>query len=353
MNMLNASAGFQPTQKLHSSVSFGYSDNLTGTLLQSILPTSGSAVQAGDQPIAQKFNQSSNSLYVDGVSTYQVNRSLLVDVDVQRRQQSYLGTNYGVNMYGGGANYVHGVLGGFFGASLNVSAITSDFHTGHVMSFSTNANYSRGIGQWTLTGGFGYAQNVQALLVTYMSSYYTYSGSVRRRLFDGLLTWGGSAAGSRTALSQDPHTGNSNQSYTTSIGLPHYTATAAYAKSDGFGLLGGNGLVQPPNVPPGTIPPEWLILYGGHSYSFGLGATPIRKLSIGANFSRAWSDTSTGGIGSWNHVDQGNANLNYQVRKLMFTASYGRIFQGFSASGIPPSNINSFYVGFSRSFNLF
>jgi hypothetical protein len=167
------------------------------------------------------------------------------------------------------------------------------------------------------------------------------------------LTWGGSAAGSRTALSQDPHTGNSNQSYTTSIGLPHYTATAAYAKSDGFGLLGGNGLVQPPNVPPGTIPPEWLILYGGHSYSFGLGATPIRKLSIGANFSRAWSDTSTGGIGSWNHVDQGNANLNYQVRKLMFTASYGRIFQGFSASGIPPSNINSFYVGFSRSFNLF
>jgi hypothetical protein len=29
------------------------------------------------------------------------------------------------------------------------------------------------------------------------------------------------------------------------------------------------------------------------------------------------------------------------------------LLQGFSASGLPAANVNSFFVGFSRSFNFF
>ena len=95
------------------------------------------------------------------------------------------------------------------------------------------------------------------------------------------------------------------------------------------------------------------MFYGGHSYSFSAGANLVRKLSLGASYSRAWSNTTTGGIGSANHTDQANAILNYQLRKLTLSSGYGRLVQGFAATGTRPSNINSFFVGISRSFNFF
>ncbi len=95
------------------------------------------------------------------------------------------------------------------------------------------------------------------------------------------------------------------------------------------------------------------MLYGGSSYSFALGASPIRHLSIGASFSRAASNTVTGLTFSANHNEQINTNCNYQFRKLTFTGGYGRLVQGFSASGIPASNVNSVYFGVSRYFNFF
>jgi hypothetical protein len=182
-----------------------------------------------------------------------------------------------------------------------------------------------------------------------MTSAYTYSGNVRRRFLDGRLAWSATAAGSRSVLNNQPDTGNSSQSYATSLGLRRITASASYAKSDGFGLLGGPG--APP--PPGTIPPDWIILYGGTSQGYSLSGNPIRNLSIGASFSKAHSRTSTGSVGSWNNTEQVNTILNYRVRKLMFQAGYGRIIQGFSASPLPPGNVSSFFVGFTRSFNFF
>jgi hypothetical protein len=348
VDTFNANAGFNPTQKLNFSVSTGYNDNLTGTLYQLI--TSGQTAQASTQNggLFQNTEQSSHAFYMSGYVSYRLTRELQLEGEAQRRQQSYLGNSYAANMYGGGLNYVHGLLGGFFSASFNILGNNSDYTSGHTYSFSTNANYSRTIASWVLAGGFSYAQNVQTFLVTYTNSYYTYSGNARRRFFDRLV-WSAAASGSHSALTNDPHTGNGSQSYSTSLGFRRFSAAANYAKSNGYGLLGTIG----PAPPPGTIPPDWLMFYGGHSYAFSIGATPVKKLSLGASYSRAWSNTSTGGIGSENHVDQVNAILNYQLRKLTFTSGYGRLVQGFTASGTPPSNVNSFFVGISRSFNFF
>jgi hypothetical protein len=352
VDTVSASAGFNPIPKLNFSITSGYNDNLAGTLFQAI--TSGQPVQAGDQSggLFQQSEMSSHSFFVAGYGSYKLTNAVQLQADAQHRQQSFLGNSYSANIYGGGVTYVHTLLGGFLGASLNLMESNTSYIEGHALSFSTNVNYSRSLGSWVLAGGFSYAQNVQAFLVTYMNSYYTYSGNVRRRFFDRLV-WSAAAAGSRSALTNDPHTGNSSQSYSTGLGVRRFNVSGTYAKSDGYGLLGVAGLTQPANQPPGTIPPEWLILYGGHSYGVGLGATPARRLSIGASFSRAWSNTSTGGIGSMNHVEQINAILNYQLRKLTFTTGYGRLLQGFTASGTPPSDVNSFYVGLSRSFNFF
>lgn len=352
VDTLNANAGMNPTQKLSFSVGMGYTDSLTGSLFQSLLPGSG-----GGQPAAgglyQQSQQSSNAFSLTGVANYVFARRLQMQVNAERRQQTYLGNSYGANSFGGSLAYSTAALGGFLSTSVNVIDNNGDYSHGNSIGFSANLAFNRPIQLWFVSGDFSYAQNVQAYLITYTNSFYVYSGNVRRRFFDGRLVWSASAAGSRSALTSQAHTGNSSQSYSTSLGLHHLTAAASYAKSNGFGLLGGAGLIQPPNLPPGTIPPDWIILYGGNSYAFSLGATPIRKLSLGASFSKARSNTSTGGVGSWNNHEQVNAILNYQLRKLTFTAGYGRLLQSFSVSGLPPSNVNSFYAGFSRSFNFF
>ena len=127
----------------------------------------------------------------------------------------------------------------------------------------------------------------------------------------------------------------------------------AYAKTNGYGLLSGNGITLPPSLPPGVIPPEWLLLYGGSGYSFSLGTTPIRRLTLAPVSPGPTATPSTGLIFSANHNEQIFVNGNYQFRKLTFTGGYGRLVQGFSASGVPASNVNSIYFGVSRYFNFF
>jgi hypothetical protein len=96
-----------------------------------------------------------------------------------------------------------------------------------------------------------------------------------------------------------------------------------------------------------------LILYGGHSYSFGLGSSPIRKLTIGASYSRATSNTTNAGIGSWNANKQLNTYFQYQFRKMYLNGGYASLSQGFSASSKPPAAVSSYFVGVSRWFNFF
>jgi hypothetical protein len=353
IDTVNASAGFNPTQKLNFSITTGYSDNLTASLFQTVLPGTSQPLPTGGAVggVFQNSSQSSDSFFVAGYTYYQLTRELQLQGEAQRRQQSYLGNSYASNLYGGGASYVRGVLGGFLSASFLVAGSNSDYSSGSTVSFSGSLNYSRTFERWVVAGSMTYAQNVQTFLITYQSSSYTYSGSVRRKFFDRVV-WTASAAGSHSALVAQPHTGNGSQSYSTSLGVRRVNVNGSYAKSDGYGLLGTAGLTST-GLPPGVIPPAWLIMYGGHSYSFGLGSTPARKLSFGASFSRAWSDTTTGGTPSNNKVEQANAIMNYQLRKLTFTAGYGRLIQGFSASGLPATDVSSFSVGLSRAFNFF
>jgi hypothetical protein len=360
VDTLNANAGVNPTQKLNISAGMSYTDSLSGSLYQSLVP--GTVGTANASPSAtstiggfyQTSDMSSHAFTLSGIANYVVGHGVQVEADAQRRQQTYLGSSYAANTFGGGIIYTREALGGFFSASANVTDNNGDYSHGDSIGFSSNVAFTRAIQQWNVSADFTYAQNVQAYLITYTNSFYVYTGNVRRRLWGGRTVWSASAAGSRSALSAQPHTGNSSQSYSTSLGFHHYTFAGSYSKSDGFGLLGAAGVTPlPPGVPPGVIPPEWILLYGGHSQSFSMGASPVRRLSLGAGFSKAHSNTATGGVASWNDNEQITANLNYQLRKLTFSAGYGRLLQGFSASGLPAANVNSFFVGFSRSFNFF
>ena len=164
----------------------------------------------------------------------------------------------------------------YFNSSLSATENTSDNSGEDTLGFSTNDNYSTVIKGWHVSGSFGYAQNVQTLLVTYMNSSYNYSGNLRRRW--GRFNVSAGAGGARTALTQQAGTANSSESYNASMGYGTWiTANGSYSKASGQALATGAGLVPVP-IPSPILPSNLVSLYGGDSYSFGLSSTPVKKL---------------------------------------------------------------------------
>ena len=344
IDLINASAAVHPIDRLSVSVDASYSDNLTGQIIQSIIAAGGAAT-------GFDTNQSSNSLDLMTVATYSPMKNVQTSGFVERRTQSFEGEGFGVTSYGGNANYTHGLLNGTFNSSVSVTVNSSDQHSEDTIGFATSESYSNVALGWHVNESFSYAQNVQTLLVTYMNSFYNYSGNARRSWGRFSLGFGG--GGSRTALTQQAGTSNSSQTFNVSTAFGSLlTATGNYAKSDGQALETGTGLVGVP-VPTPVLPSGLVSLFGGKSYSFGLSSNPAKKLTFAASYGKATFNTFSNGISSNNENSQFNSLMQYQVRKLNFVSGYSRLQQGFSTTGTQPEIISTYYMGLSRWFNFF
>jgi len=263
--------------------------------------------------------------------------------------QNYAGVTYSDTLYGGGVSYTRQILGGYLGANLNVFDSVIDGKNSNSLGYNANANYNRRIGAWQFGGFFNYAQNVQTLLVTYNSSFYSFSGNVARRF--GPLYWTANAGGGRTGIASVPGSDSSSQSYSTSLGTNRVSLAASYNQSTGNALAGGSGLIPTP-LPP-IIPPELLVFYGGQSYAVTLSGSPVRHMSASLSYVNVRSNITNQGVGSWNRLEEENAYLSYQFRKIGIQGGYTYFNQGFSASGLPPASVSSFFVGVFRWFNFF
>jgi hypothetical protein len=274
---------------------------------------------------------------------------LETSIYAERRSQNFEGSSYGDESYGASVSYGHRLLEGHINAVLNVTDNTSDQNGENVLGFSTIENYHTRILGWNVNGAFSYAQNVQTLLITYMSSNYNYNGTVGRHW--GKLNVNLSAAAGRTGLSNEPGTASGNENYSATVGYsPWLTASGSYSRSSGHALETGAGLV--PIIPP-ILPSSLVSLYGGDGYSLGFGSSPVRNLTLSASYSKSSDNTSVESVSSSNQTNEFNSLIQYQARKIYFTAGYSRLGQGFSASGTPAQTISSFYMGLSRWFNFF
>ena len=336
-------AAVQPTDKLHVSVTASYTDNLAGILFQSLISSGGSLLPTSNL-------EASHAWDLNGATTYSVAPNLQLQAQADRRDQTYLGESFGATSFSAGLSYAHGFLGGALNSSLSVIDSIIDNSSQNALGFSTNANYTRRIGRWFVGGSFNYAQNVSTLLVTYTTSYYSYSGNLRRRF--GNFNWSAAANFSHSGLTNLPGTNSSSQSYTTSFGYGRWiNANANYAKSNGIGLITGGG-VLPVNLPP-LIPSDLITLYGGTSYGVGLGSSPLRRLTVSAAYSKASTNTLSSGIGSSNQSEGANALLQYQFRKMYLTGGYAHISQGFSVGDLAPAKVSTYFIGVTRWFNFF
>lgn len=353
IDTVNSVVALHPQQHVSLTGTLNYSDNLSGQLVQSV-------IAAGGVVPGLNTNASSSSLDLMGVATYTPLPSLQTSAFVERRSQSFLGQDYAVNSYGGGASYARHLLMGNFNGSVTVTANTSDRTNGATIGLSSNGNYNTEYRGWRMTGAFGYAQNVQTLLVTYTNSYYNFSGNVHRNWGQFNMNMG--AGGARTAITQQAGTTNSSESYNAGLGYGSWiTATGTYSQSSGQALVTGAGLVLVP-VPSPTLPAGVVSLFGGDSYSFGLSSAPVKKLLLSAGYAKSISNTTSQtitssntflAIASANTNSQFNSLVQYQYRKLYFTSGYARVEQGFSVAGSKPEIISSYYMGLSRWFNFF
>lgn len=343
IDLYTGMATVHPTQKVALTVNTEYSDNLSGQLLQSI-------VAAGGVATGIATNQGSNSLDVMGTATYAPMTRLQTSLYGEVRTQTFLGQSYGVHSYGGSVTYMQNLLDGTLNGSLTVMDNIDDQTGQGTLGFSANGNYTRVIDGWHVNGNFGYAQNVQTLLVTYMNSFYNYSANLRRAW--GRFNMSAGAGASRTGLTEVAGTTSTSESYSASVGYGQWiNANGSYAKASGQALTTGSGLSNLP-VPP-VIPSSLLALYGGTSYSMGVSSTPVKKLILTAAYARSNTNITSDGASSANENQQFNTLIQYQTRKLYYTSGYARLEQGFSGLGNEPQIVSSYYVGISRWFNFF
>jgi hypothetical protein len=338
-----ASAMFQPSDKLHISMDGGYSNNLAGILFQNIISSGGIAPP-------NSAMDSSRAWSIDGTVSYALMSNMQLLGQAQHREQSFLGETFGANSYGGGITYGRELFGGNLNGNFSLTENTLDGSSQNTLGFTAGANYTRRFGAWYVGTGFTYAQNVETILVTYMNSFYNYSANVRRRWTH--FNFSASANVGKTGLTNLPGTDNSAESFTTTVGWGRWiNLNGSYADSSGNALQTGGGL-SPTPLPP-IIPTNLLVLYGGKSYGLGLSSSPARRLTISASYAKANSNTLSDGIGSSNTFEEMNTLIQYQFRKMYLTGGYAQLSQGFSASGLPPAKVSSFFVGVTRWFNFF
>ena len=346
IDTFNAGAGLQPLRNLNLGVNAQYTDNLGGTLYQSI-------IAAGGVVPPSLLEYSTHSLGIDSHASYAVPAlHLTFGVTADRVEQTALGISIASNSFTEMVSYGSALLGGFFNATGGVTQTSVDVaNNPSTMGYFGTLTYMRRVQRWNLSGSLNYTRNTETVLVGYTNSGYGYSAGIGRNI--GTYShWSANVSASKSTFNNVAGSGNLNQSYSTSLSLKRFSFSGAYSKADGTSILTPTGLV-PVSGPVPIVTPGQLIMFGGKSYSFGAATTPIRGLTISGGWSKANSNTAEGAASSQNNTQQQYAMLQYKLRQLWITGGYLKLTQGFSIIGGPPTSGSSFYIGVSRWFKFF
>lgn len=346
LDTVSTGISFNPIPRLNIGANAQYTDNLTATLYQSFL-ASGAIV--GDTTP----NYSTHALDVTGYGNYLVPAlHMTFSVTDDHRDQAFAGTALQSDSYTGTVTYANNILNGYLNAVAGITHTVVNPENEGMLGFLGSLSYSRDVGRWKITGQGSYAENQQTFLIAYTTSSYGFSGTVARKI-GRVSHWSATGGGTRSGLTNDAGSKTFSQYYSTAFSAKWLSASASFTRSDGNGILTANGVTATP-VPLPVVAPGAVILYGGSSYSFGFGATPIRGLTLSASYAKALSNTSTAGLSSSNNNNQQLlARIQYLVRKIYFQAGYLKLSQGFSEIAGPMAMTSSVYVGLSRWFSFF
>jgi len=342
VNNAFGNVNFTPTSQLTLTGNVNYVDNLTGSLNEILL--------AGGVPGEFLTSSGSHSLSMNALAIYRLPHNITADGIVGRQQQSFLGQTYSSDVFGGGAstsaNFLGGLITGSFRLADYRAAAAAGYPGSNAISLIANSNYSRDLGSWRVSGNFNYSQNQQTLLISYLTSAYGYGANVFHPFWK--VRWTASFAGSHSGVVQQAGNSNSSESFSTGLFSRHLSGSAGYSTSSGSGVITPAGIG--PQPVPGLTP---LILFGGKSYNFSLGSSPIRRLTMSASYALAHGNTTSPDLVTSYRTKSFNALIQYRFRQMGFTGGYSRLQQGFGGTGVKPFDGSTFYVGINRWFDFF
>jgi hypothetical protein len=338
----DGSVNLAPTNKLNLDANVLYTDNLVGTLYQTVLSAGGS-VQASAP------SWSSNSLGFSGDAVYSLTQELRVIGRVDHRQQVLAGNTFDADSVGGVLSYFRIFLGGRLSLVQAVSRNALSAGNQYTLGLSSSASYSRSVHAWNLGSSFLFNQNQATTLVNYSTNSYSYSGSVGRPIRK--FYWNLNAGGSKSSIGGVQGSDVTSQAYSSGLSLQRVGLSASYSRSS------GNAIQTPAGLTPSPLPlpvlPSAFILYGGESYSFGAGGSPLRGLTFTGTFVKTRSNTNDAGVSSRNSASMANFYMQHRFRQLNFDVGFTRVLQGFSLVSTSQQTVNSYYFGVSRWFTFF
>jgi hypothetical protein len=343
----SANANLRPWTRFTTSFGVEYDTDLTGLVEQQLIGAGSIAPQVD-------LGSNSHSLSMYNFDTLSIAKGLSASVSLNRTQQEVYGQSVAVNHFSGIVNYnVQKPLWGAFNFYGGVNDQSSD--AGHQgTGLVAGVNFNKKIWGFELGAGFGYAQDVQTVLATQVTSDYSYLANARRALTRHLL-WNSNFHGYRTGLGQLEGSGSHAQGFGTDLQYRGYAAGVTYGSSYGTALLTATGLVQPPGLIPPGLGGNQFLLENGSAYSATVSATPISRWTMSATYSKAISDTTTPTLYAASSSKVFTYFTTWQLRKISLNAGYTNLVQGTGAATVGglPVNFSSFYIGIQRWFKPF
>ena len=329
--------------RLPVSVVVNYTDNIFGSYEQQL-------VNSGQAPLASIASPESRSVSVNASTFYTVMPGAMVGGYVTREEQYFAGQDYGLTQFGVSGSYGFARL--LKGLRISAGVVDTADQQGNTRAgLVGSAFYERSHGRWDLQGSVRYDQNTQTLLAMYTVSTLNYGGTVKYRLPHD-WRWIAIANCTRSVFQQVSGDENRAESFNSMLMGTRATLSANYSQSKGTSVFTANGLVQTP-VPGSVISPEDATLYNGVSYGGSFKVNPMHNLAISTAYEKTGSNSTSPLLASNNGSTMYTGLLQYEFRKVIFTAGATRFNQHIYPSTTPPSMVTSYSFGITRWFKGF
>ncbi len=341
-NMESAGASFHPTEKFFFSLNQNYTSNLSAYLNQTLVssgPNVTPVVNLGDGSYSDTYS---------GTAGYQFTKNLGATGQITRYDQSYFGQTYSGTFMSGYVTYGKKILD-LFNVSAGVVDSSINFG-GNTVGFVGNLSYFHRFGGWETSGNFSYAQNVQSVLITETTSYYSYNANLHRK-FSPKVQWTAAFNGSHSGLSTQSNGSSGSEGFSTTLSLRKIMFAADYMTGTGNSVYTAAGIVGIP-VLPGENSAD-VIAYNSKGYGGSISVSPFARMVITGTYNRSLSNTLSFGIPSRNDTEIIFGQMQYRLRRISLLAGYTRFSQGFTALGPTAAPVTSYYAGISRWFNFF
>lgn len=342
-NTMTASSSFMPWSRFSFSGQCQYTTNVLAAIGQELLPGTGGVQILGS-------NSDSHSLTLGGGGTVNIGHGWTANGTINHSAVSFDGTQMARTQYGGTVNY-HFANDLFGLVHFNVGLVDTANQQGNAgVAMVGNVGMDHRFGRWEAAADFAYSQDVKTLYGLGVTSNYSYGGTIRRKLNRDTY-WSGTVREAHSGFSQEVGSSSASESITSSFIWKQYSVSGSYSQSKGTSVLTTSGVLAP--TPAVGLFTTDAMLFNGRSVSVSGSTRLFRRVNLAGNYSKARSTIESSAANTFAQSQVYNAHFEYRLRKMSLVGGFSRVNQNASVVRTGPVVLNSFYLSFSRWFNVF